>query len=515
MTIARTPLSRLVVSIVLLILAWGAAACRQYYAGGGGPSATLITNVQLLDGTGSPSQNASVRVSGRRIAAVGDLPPAPGDQVIDGGGLTLAPGFIDTHSHADRALLAGSDALGALSQGITTVIVGLDGSSTFPLKELFAQLEGRAAGLPVNIASYVGHGTVRAQVMGRDYKRHATPAELERMKGLVASELAAGALGLSTGLEYDPGIYSDRNEVLELARVAAAAHTRYASHIRSEDRAFWDAIDEAITIGREARLPVQISHMKLAMKSLWGEGDSLIRVLDRARAAGIDVTADVYPYRYWQSGLTVLFPARDFDNRAAAEFALREVAPAEDITLTQYDANPSYAMKTLAEIARLRGSDPASTLTALIKLAEDAHAPEGTIIAASMDERDIARILAWPYTNICTDGELDGRHPRGFGSFPRVLGRYVRQEGGLSLPEAIRKMTSLAAHTVGLRERGRVMPGYYADLVLFDPRTVSDRATPQDPHSTALGIAKVWVNGSLAYVNRTVTGARSGMVIRR
>jgi N-acyl-D-amino-acid deacylase len=244
----------------------------------------------------------------------------------------------------------------------------------------------------------------------------------------------------------------------------------------------------------------------------------LIHVLNRARAAGVNITADVYPYRYWQSGLSVLFPERNFTDRKAAEFALDQVAPPDEITLTSYGPRPEYAGKTVAQIAKERGTDPATTLLALVKDADDARKagrPSGeTIIAASMDERDIEKIMAWPFTNICTDGELDGRHPRGYGSFTRVLGRYVRERHVVSLPEAIRKMTSLAADNVGIANRGRIAPGAYADLVLFDPATVIDNATPADPHAVSAGIAKVWVNGALAYGGGK-TGARSGMVLHR
>ena len=440
-----------------------------------------------------------------------------GETVIDGRGLTLAPGFIDTHSHADRALRSGSDALGALSQGITTVVVGQDGSSPFPLATFFARLS--SVGLPINVAAYAGHGTLRSRVMGEDYKRQARPDEIARMDSLLNQELGAGALGLSTGLEYDPGIYSSHDEVVTLARRAAANGGRYISHIRSEDRAFWSAVDEIVDIGRTARLPVQISHLKLAMKSLWGRADSLIAVLDAARASGVNITADIYPYRYWQSGLTVLFPERNFDDRAAAEFALDQVSPPGEITLTRYDPNPAYAGKTLAAIARERREEPAVTLMGLIKdaeAAERAGRPSGeTIIAASMVEPDIERLIAWPHANICTDGELDGRHPRGFGSFPRVLGHYVRDRRVVGLPEVVRKMTSLAADHMGLRDRGRIAVGQRADLVLFDPAQVADRATPTAPHAISAGIGKVWVNGALAYENGRVTGARAGQVIRR
>ena len=480
-------------------------------------AATLIANVALLDGSGAPARRASVRLVGDRIADVGALTPRAGEVVVDGAGLTLAPGFVDTHSHADRALTGGSDALGALSQGITTVVVGQDGGAPYPLADFFAALERR--GMPLNVAAYAGHNTIRRRVMAADFRRHATADEQRRMRELLAAELAAGALGLSTGLEYDPGIYSDRGEVLALARVAAAVGGRYISHLRSEDREFWSAVDEILAIGREAGMPVQISHAKLAMVSSWGRADSLIRVLDRARATGVNVTADVYPYRYWQSGLSVLFPARDFADRTAAEFALREVAPPDGITLTAYGPDSTLRGRTVTEIARLRGTDPATTLMALVQAAEAAEAagrPSGQgIIATSMVEPDIERLLAWPHANVCTDGELDGSHPRGFGSFPRVLGHYVRGRRIVTFAEAVRKATSLAAANVGLPDRGRIVRGAPADLVLFDTTTVADRATPADPHAVSAGVAKVWVNGVLAYAAGTTTGLRAGRVLRR
>lgn len=482
-----------------------------------GASSWIITNVQLYDGTGTAPRSGGVRVTGDRIADVGVVVARAGETVVDGQGLALAPAFIDTHSHAGTALVRGNDGLGALSQGIGTVIVGQDGGSSYPLATFFTQLEKRT--LSLNVASYVGHGTIREVVMGADYKRKATRSEIDSMRVLLGHEMAAGALGLSSGLEYDPGIYSSREELVLLAKVAASFKGRYISHVRSEDRAFWEAIDEIIDIGRQASLPVQVSHVKLAMKSLWGRADSLIAVLDRARASGVDITADIYPYQFWQSGLTVLFPERNYDDRKAAEFALDEVAPPDLITLTRYDAQPQYAGHTLSEIAKMRSSDPATTLLALIKEAEAAERagkPSGeTIIASSMDERDIAKLIAWPHANICTDGELAGRHPRGFGSFPRVLGRYVRERNVTTMQDAIRKMTSLAADHVGLTDRGRLVPGAFADLVLFDPRTVMDRATPAEPHATSVGIDRVWINGALAFAAGKVTSARAGRVLRR
>jgi N-acyl-D-amino-acid deacylase len=355
--------------------------------------------------------------------------------------------------------------------------------------------------------------------MGEDFKRVATPAEVDRMKAMLASEMQAGAIGLSSGLEYDPGIYSDPSEVIALARVAASFGGRYISHIRSEDYAFWKAIDEIITIGRQAKLPVQISHTKLAMRDLWGHADSLVRILDAARKSGVDITADVYPYLYWHSTLTVLFPKRDFENRTSAEFALTQTSTPGGLLLGHYEPNPSYAGKTVAEISKLRGTDSITTLIDLIRDSEamrkrTGHSSE-SVIGTSMVEPDVELIMKWPYTNLSTDGSLDGPHPRGYGAFPRFLRRYVRERKVMPLEEAVHRMTSLAAEHMGIKDRGRITPGMFADLVLFDPATVIDRATPAEPHLVSVGIARVWVNGAEVFADGKTTTARPGKVIRR
>jgi len=494
-----------------------ATACTKSAAPVPARPGFLITNANVIDGSGSPARRASVRVEGDRIAAVGELAARSGETVIDAHGLTLAPGFIDTHSHADDDLFEHPEALAVVSQGITTIIGGQDGGSPIPLARYLDSLQ-KSPGA-VNVGMYVGHGSIRDSVMGEDFKRVATPAEVDRMKAMLASEMQAGAIGLSSGLEYDPGIYSDPSEVIALAKVAASFGGRYISHIRSEDYAFWKAIDEIITIGREAKLPVQISHTKLAMRDLWGHADSLVRILDAARKSGVDITADVYPYLYWHSTLTVLFPKRDFENRTSAEFALTQTSTPGGLLLGHYEPNPSYAGKTVAEISKLRGTDSITTLIDLIRDSEamrkrTGHSSE-SVIGTSMVEPDVELIMKWPYTNLSTDGSLDGPHPRGYGAFPRFLGRYVRERKVMPLEEAVHRMTSLAAEHMGIKDRGRITPGMFADLVLFDPATVIDRATPQEPHLVSVGIARVWVNGAEVFADGKTTAARPGKVIRR
>lgn len=474
-------------------------------------TSTLIRGATIVDGTGKVAYRASVRLSGSRIIQIGELRRKPGDFLVRGQQLVLAPGFIDTHSHHDRGLDEHHDALAAVSQGITTIVVGQDGSSAPKLDNYFRALE--RSPVAVNVASYAGHGTIRSEVMGKDFRRAATAAELASMKALLAREMAAGALGVSTGLEYDPGIYSTKEEVLELARVAAVNGGRYISHIRSEDRSLWEAVDEVIDIGRKTGMPVQISHVKLAMVDWWGDAPKLLARLDKARAEGIRVTADIYPYEYWQSTLTVLFPERDFTNRKTAEFALTSLAPPDRLRLSRYEPDTSLEGKTIADIARTRGTDPARTLMDLIAAAPEPGSE--SVIATSMDARDVATLIAWPHSNISSDGLLTGGHPRGAGTFTRALRQNVREQKLLTLEQAIHKMTELSATHVGLTGRGIIRLGAPADLVLFDPRTVTDRSTIEHPSRLSAGVDRVWVNGELVYANGRATGRRPGVVIRR
>ena len=479
------------------------------------PATTIIVNARVIDGSGDPSRDVNVRIEGDRIAAVGDFEPAAGDTVVDADGLVLAPGFIDVHSHHDSRLFELPEALAAVNQGITTIVAGQDGGHQYPLAEFFAQLETSPAA--VNVASYAGFGALREGVMGEDYQRHATQDEVAEMKALLRTELEAGALGLSSGLEYDPGSFSATEEVIELARLAAAHGGTYISHIRSEDRYFWEAIEEIIRIGREADLPVQVTHMKLAMNSWWGQAERLLTRLDEARVSGVEITADIYPYRAWSTSftwLTTVFPDRDLDRRDGAEYILRDLLSPDDVLLPDFLPEPAYNGLTLAEIAEVRGSDVETTLMDLLK-ADTEMGSESLMIGFAMDEPDIEAIMAWPHAVICSDGGLDGSHPRGFGAFTRFLGRYVRERNVVSLEEGIRKMTSLSAEHLGITDRGSIAEGHYADLVLFDPETVIDRSTYEDPHLPSAGIEKVWVNGEVVFDGGETTGNRPGRVIRR
>ena len=516
MKLTRTPssITTLLVGVCFLAL----SACQdQPLPSADNPATRLIANVQIVDGTGAPRKAGAVRLQGRAIAEVGLLEPYPGETVIDGGGLVLAPGFIDTHSHADSELFDTGGALAVVSQGITTVVVGQDGDSPFPLLDFRFRLLDQPP--PMNIAAYSGHNTIRKHVMGESYQRPATDAELSVMSQFLLEDLQAGALGLATGLEYDPGIYSESEEVIGLARVAADQGGRYISHVRSEDRWFEQAIDEIIEIGRSTGMPVQVSHIKLARASLWGKAPEILSTLNAARASGVNITADIYPYEYWQSNMMVLLPGRDITDREEVEFALTELAPPDGMWFTRFEPQPEYVGKTLTQVAELRETDPVTAFMDLIAQAEawrgETGEPGDMIIGTSMREDDIRALMAWEHTNICTDGSLQDLHPRGIGAFPRVLGRYVREQELMSLEEAVRKMTSLAADHMGFVNRGMIRPGGAADLVLFDPDTVMDHATPENPGAVSTGIRAVWVNGTLVFTEEGETGATPGRFVAR
>ncbi len=356
--------------------------------------------------------------------------------------------------------------------------------------------------------------------MEGDYKREATPEEIARMAAILDRELDAGALGLSTGLEYDPGSFAATEEVIALARIAAAKGGSYISHIRSEDQYFWQAVDEAIRIGREAALPVRITHIKLAMTRWWGQTDRLIATLNGARDAGVDLSTDVYPYPAWTTSfgwLTTLFPDRDLDRRDGAEYILNDMLSPEGILLATYGPDTAYNGMTIAEIAAIRETDPATTLMDLLKADRDGDpgTPASMMLGFAMDEPDIEAIMAWPHNVIGSDGELAGVHPRGYGTFPRFLGHYVRDRAVMSLEAGIRRITSLPASQVGIADRGSIVAGAFADLVLFDPESIADQSTPEAPHRQSTGIVNVWVNGQVVFDEGQATGARPGRPLRR
>jgi N-acyl-D-amino-acid deacylase len=495
-------------AVALLVLCAALTGC----GGDERPAADfiLIRGGEVIDGDGSVAARLDVRVRGDRIVELAPaLPARRAERVIDASGLVVAPGFIDLHSHADRGIEDDPGAGTHVRQGITTAVVGQDGGSALPIASFLTSIDELGTG--INFATLVGHGTVRREVMGTDFQRAATGPEIERMRDLVGRAMAEGALGMTSGLEYDPGHYADPSELHALAEVLRTTGGFYASHVRDEEAGALAAWREAIEVGRAAGVPVHISHMKLAARSVWGEARTGMALLDSAVAEGVTVTGDWYPYTFWSSSLYVLVPDRDFGNRARWESALAEVGGAGNVLITDFPPDRALEGRTLEEIARGRDADPAATAVELI----ETGGPRVGVIVTAMSEADLELIAAHPRVMVSSDGSLRGAHPRNYGAFPRVLGEFVRSRGVLTLPEAIRKMTSGPARVLGLADRGSIAPGMKADLVIFDPRTVTDRGTRAEPHRPPEGIRYVIVNGVVVLDDGTLTAARPGRALRR
>lgn len=467
----------------------------------------VITGAQIADGTGAPLATGAVRVEGDTIAAVGNVSPRPGEAVIDGTGLVLAPGFIDTHNHSTEGLEKEPAALTQVSQGITTLSVGQDGSSPWPLGDYMARL--RANPPAVNVVVFAGHATIRREVMGADYKRQARAAEVARMRALVTQAMKEGAFGLSSGLEYEVGSYSNIEEVVEMARAAGEQGGMYISHIRDEADLTMDAVKEAIAIGERGKLPVQITHIKLGTVGVWGKAGEVVALVEAAKKRGVDVTADAYPYLAWQSTPRVLVPNKQYTDPASVKRGLDDIGGAKNVQITRWRGHDQFVGRRLDEAARALGI---SDIEAYIRFQAD---EEAGMIGHAMIEDDLRTFYQQPWVMVASDGGIANNHPRGAGTFPRVLGLYVREKQWLTLPEAIRKMTSMPAARLKLRDRGQVKPGMKADLVLFDPKTVIDRSTFEQPRALATGIAKVWVNGGLVWTGTAASDARPGRVLTR
>ena len=472
--------------------------------------ALLIRGGTVYDGTGQPGRRADVRTRGDLIVEIGaSLPVGAGERMVDASGLAVAPGFIDVHNHSDDALGAETGAAPLLRQGITTVLVGQDGSSDLPVASFMDRID--ALHPAVNLATSVGHGTVRQVVLGADYKRPATETEIAVMKALVERGMRDGALGLSSGLEYDPGFYATTDELVALAEVAARFGGFYSSHVRDEENEFLKAWSEAIDIGKRAHIPVEISHMKAASRPVWGQAAAGLALVDAAVRDGVSVVGDWYPYTYWHSSIYVLIPDRDVENRQKWQLGLDEIGGASHVLIASFKPDPSLVGKTLDQIAQARRVDPAQLVIDLVHEA----GPDFGVIVTAMIEDDLRAILKHPRTIICSDGSITGRHPRGYGAFPRVLGRYVRDEHVLPLEEALAKMTSRSARQIGLHDRGELAVGKKADIVIFDPATIGDRGTPEDPSRAPVGVEHVVVNGELVLNGGQVTAARPGRALRR
>jgi N-acyl-D-amino-acid deacylase len=502
--------SRRLVSVFCCALFLLAAAPLAFRAAP--PYTLVIVNAQLADGTGGPLRQGSLRIRGDRIASIGNVVPAPGERTLDARGLVLAPGFIDVHNHSVDGLDSDPLAETQIAQGITTAVQGPDGDSPWPIKDWVASRRKNPAAL--NLAVFAGHATIREQVMGKDFKRVATPQEIEKMAQLTWEAMNEGAIGLSSGLEYEVGSYSNTAELVAMARSAAEHGGIYSTHIRDEaDKAF-DALVEEIEIGEQARIPIDHSHIKLGTVNVWGRASEYIQVIEEARKRGVDFLADCYPYDAWHSNLKVIVPDKQYENPKSVGKALADLGGADHLSITEFKPNPSYVGHTLAELAKANKLSPVEMYIRMIREGDAAHT-EASVIGHSMIESDIRAFYQRPWVMVASDGGIGSGHPRGAGSFPRVLGRFVREKNWLTLPEAVRKMTSLPAQRLGWKDRGVLREGAYADLVLFNPATILDRSTFREPQELPIGIEKVFVNGTLVWNDLQATGRTPGLVLTR
>ncbi len=514
---------------LLLIFALPATAADPAYD-------LIVAGGMVYDGTGAAPQRADVGVRGDKIVRVGDLANAIASRRIAAAGLAVAPGFIDLHAHLDP-LERLPAAESAVRQGVTTALGGPDGDCPLPLGEYLTRLEKLPLG--INVAFLAGHGAVRRSVL-KLVDRAPTTAELATMENLVAQAMRDGAFGLSTGLKYLPGTFAQTDEIIALARVAARAGGIYTSHLREEGLQLLPAVREAIAIGREARIPIVLTHHKVVGQPSWGASTRTLKLVDEARAAGLDVMIDQYPYTASYTSISVLIPswalaggASGFKERAAdpAQRAKMKTEIIEailtdrgagDIARVQFsrvDWNRALEGRTLRDWAVERGLAPTPENGADLVIAAQLAGGAGCVFHAMNDE-DVERIMRHPQTMIASDGRLSQPgegvpHPRGYGTFPRVLGRYVREKHVLTFEAAIHKMTLLPARRLGLADRGRIAVGAQADLVVFDPATVRDTATFEQPHQYPEGIPIVIVNGMVTVDAGKLTAARSGRVLRR
>ena len=464
----------------------------------------VIEGARIADGSGGPLRSVSVRVVDGHIADIGRFKPRANETKVDGRGRVLAPGFIDVHNHSTRGIEREPAATSQVSQGITTILVGQDGSSPLPIADYLAGLRAKPSAL--NVATCVGHATVRSKVMGEDYKRAARADEIKAMEALVDQGFKDGARCLSSGLEYEVGGYATTDEIVALAKVAAKHGGFYISHTRDEADKSFDSMREIIGIGERAKLPVQNTHIKLGTVGVWGKAKDAIALFDAARKRGVDITADCYPWDAWSSTILVLIPNKKYDDPESVARGLADVGGAQNVLITSYEKDRSYEFRTMADIAKARGITPVDLFIEIAKSG-------ASVVAKSMIDDDIRAFYSWPWTMVSSDGGIEYRHPRGAGTFPRVLGRFVRERGWLTLEDAIRKMTSLPAWRLGIKDRGAIRKGYVADLVLFDPKTVIDNATFTEPFKLSAGIEKVWVAGRAVWSDGTSTGELPGTAL--
>jgi len=515
----------------------------------------LIKNGVVIDGTGNPWFKAAVGIKEGKIIQVGRI-DEPAEEVLDASGLIVAPGFIDTHSHSDLMLLAEPLAKQKIMQGVTTEIIGQDGLGEAPLSdEMVSDWRKYLSGLngnpdidwdwrtfseylsrleeakpSVNVASLVGHGNLRIIVMGME-NRKPSPTELGEMKSLLDEAMRQGSLGLSTGLIYPPCIYSETKELIDLCKIASFNKGIFVVHMRDEGDKLLESIDEVVKIGRESNIPVHISHLKASGKRNWGRASLALQAIYEARRQNIDVTADQYPYTAGSTFLSSLLPSwvheggteamlKRLTEEGTRKRLLAELSSSRRgsdwgwssiyVTAVRTQINKGFEGKSLEEIASMKKTSPMEALIDLVIEEEN----EAAMVSFSMSEDDIRTIMKSHLTMVCTDGILLGKpHPRAYGSFPRVLGKYVR-EGVIRLEDAVRKMTSTPATRFSLLDRGLIRPGMWADITVFHPERIIDTATYQDPIQFPQGIEYVIVNGEITVQNGEHRGTRAGRILK-
>ncbi len=517
--------------LALLLVATSAGAQAPRYD-------ILIAGGTVVDGTGAARYRADVAIKGDTVALISrtPLPRSSATRIIEARGRIVTPGFIDLHAHLEP-LPDLNGAQSAVTQGVTTALGGPDGTSPWPF---WAYLDEREKqGIGINVGYLIGHNTVRRTVMGTA-ARAPSADELARMRGMIAQAMGEGAFGISTGLLYVPGTYSNVEEVIALSQVASDSGGIYTSHLREEGLGLLRGVAEALEIGRRAHIPIVLTHHKAVGQQMWGKSVVTLHMLDSARAAGVDVMADVYPYTATHTGISVLIPSwalADGDTafrRRVADPVLKDSITrgivfnilndrgGGDLARVQFSRvswDKTLEGKTLADWAKRRGMALTPENGAALVIEAESKGGANAIYHV-LDEGDVKRIMAHPFAMIASDGRLsrpgDGHpHPRAYGTFPRVLGHYVRDDPVLTLEQAVNKMTGMPAKRLGLRNRGVLRVGAAADVVVFDAAKIADRATFAEPHQYATGIDAVLVNGTLAVDNGKYMNTRAGRVLRR
>ncbi|PYS99671.1 MAG: aminoacylase [Acidobacteria bacterium] len=495
----------------------------------------VITNGRIIDGTGNPWFRGSIGIRDGKIVKVGRVDVSKATQVIDAQNQIVAPGFIDVHTHVED-IFGNPNAENFVRMGVTSLITGNCGGSETDVGEFLGRFKDKP--LAVNLATLIAHGSVRAKVMGLD-NRAPTPEEQQKMNAVVEQAMKDGAVGLSTGLIYLPGTFAKTEEVVELAKVASKYGGTYASHIRNEEARVVDAINEAINIGEQARMPVEISHFKISAKSLWGKSPMTIGLVKAARDRGLTVTVDEYAYAASSTSLDSRMPSWVLaGGRAEGRKRLADAATRTKVFdemkqelkergfkdysyayVASYRANAEFNGKNIAEITQqVRGKKKVDDqIEQILEMYDKGGA---SMVYRSMNEEDVQNIMRQPFTMIASDSGVREfgagvPHPRGYGNNARVLGHYVRELKVVTLEDAIRKMTSLPAQTFNLRDRGQIREGFAADIVIFDETKVGDKATFEQPHQYAVGFSSVIVNGKIVFDGTKMTGVMSGVPLRR